>query len=333
MADRRSVDDLSTEELERLLTIRKREKRLRRLRRMRADGRLVNLAPLERTPAPRPREELAGGTTSDGPELPEGDLSWTARLAGRVRLLPSLEWFRDLNLRRLGNRFLLLVELGALAGLMWILWDTWQTRQELNREVSQVHQEIIEESFPTPAPTPLIGVVLLPGGHTSPIEPGGARQGEAGSIPEHLLPLVAAYKPPPLPTPGPEQARRIAISAIGVDHPIVEGDDWEQLRKGVGHHIGSADPGQAGNMVLTAHNDIYGEIFRHLEELEPGDEIIVYTLTRKYLYRVQSQRMVEPFEVKVMAPTRKPTVTLISCHPYLVDTQRIVVIGALEEEL
>jgi sortase A len=218
-------------------------------------------------------------------------------------------------------------------GLIWVLWDTWQTRQELNREVTQVQQEIIDEVFPTPEPTPLIGVVLLPGGHISPIAEGGAREGEAGGIPEHLLPLVNAYKPPPIPTPGPEQARRIVIPAARVDHPIVEGDDYGQLRKGVGHHINSANPGEVGNMVLTAHNDIYGEIFRYLDQLEPGDEITVYTTSRKYVYTVQSQRIVEPDETSVMAPTRTPTVTLISCYPYLVDTQRIVVIGTLTMEL
>jgi sortase A len=36
--------------------------------------------------------------------------------------------------------------------------------------------------------------------------------------------------------------------------------------------------------------------------------------------------------VEVMDPTRKPVVTLISCYPYLIDTQRIVVVGELVED-
>jgi len=102
------------------------------------------------------------------------------------------------------------------------------------------------------------------------------------------------------------------------------------LKKGVGQHIGSANPGENGNMVLSAHNDIFGELFRDLDRLKPGDEIILYTATREYVYRVTGMRIVEPISVEVMNDTAKPTVTLISCYPYLVDNQRIVVFGELE---
>jgi sortase A len=334
MRDRRPVDELGTKELERILAIRRRQERHQRLRRLEDEGRLIGVEPHDSSPpppVPRPHVEPTGAThrylATPVDEPP-------SRLATLLQRIPLPRWrIPSVNFRWVANRFLLVVELIAVIGLTYILWDAWQTRQELNREVAHAQQQVIEEEFPTPGPTPLIGLVLLPGGHTSPISAGGARAGEAGGIPEHLLPLVSAYKPPPVPTPSPEQARRITIPAIHVDHPIVQGDDWEQLKKGVGQHIGSADPGTAGNLVLTAHNDIYGEIFRHLDKLEVGDEIIVHTLSRQFVYVVQSQRIVDPSEVSVMAPTRKPTITLISCYPYLVDTHRIVIIGALKEEL
>ncbi len=331
MADKRPVDELSTEELERILAIRKREERLKRVRRMRADGRLVEATQLERAdppPLPRPEVEPAGATLRYGTTAVKEQRSWISSLNWGI--IPS--WISGLNLRWVGNRFLFFIELVAIVGLAWIIWETWQTRQELNREVAQAQRKEIQEEFPTPEPTPLISVVVLPGGHTSPIEPGGSRPVEAGGIPEHLLPRVNAYQPPPIPTPGPEHPRRIVVDAIGVDHPVVLGDNEEQLKKGVGHHIGSANPGDAGNVVLTAHNDIYGEIFRRLDDLQLGDQIVIHTLSRRYVYRVQSFRIVDPFEVSVMYPTRKPTVTLISCYPYLVDTQRYVVIGVLDEE-
>jgi sortase A len=111
--------------------------------------------------------------------------------------------------------------------------------------------------------------------------------------------------------------------------PVVQGDGWEQLKKGVGQHIGSADPGENGNLVVSAHNDIFGELFRDLDKLKPGDEIRVRTSMQEYLYRVTGMRIVSPTEVSVMAPTAKPTITLVSCYPYLVDTERIVVFGEL----
>ncbi len=135
----------------------------------------------------------------------------------------------------------------------------------------------------------------------------------------------------PLPTveSKPENAVRIVIPSIEVDAPVVEGDDWESLKLGVGHHIGSANPGERGNMVLSAQNDIYGEVFRYLSNMQLEDEIFVYTATRSYRYVVRAKRLIEPTQVEVMDPTRRPVVTLISCYPYLIDTQRIVIVGEL----
>jgi sortase A len=133
-----------------------------------------------------------------------------------------------------------------------------------------------------------------------------------------------------VPTPGPEQALGIEIETIGVSAPIVPGDDWEALKRGVGQHIGSADPGQNGNLVLTGHNDIYGEVFRYLEDLKPGDEIIIFTASRSYTYLVTETLIVEPDFIEVLEPTPNATLTLISCTPYRVDTQRIVVLAELQ---
>jgi sortase A len=172
---------------------------------------------------------------------------------------------------------------------------------------------------------------VLPSGHTPPTDPGGARPNEA-EIPEHLRPIVQSMPSVSVPTPGPSQARSIFIPKLWNDAaPVVQGDGWEQLKKGVGQHIGSADPGTNGNMVVSAHNDIFGELFRDLDKLEPGDEIKVQTSTQEFVYRVTGMRIVSPTEVSVMAPTAKPTVTLISCYPYLVDTERIVVFAELAD--
>lgn len=328
MADKRPVDELTIEELEQIIAIRRREQRLKQLRRMAGSGRLVGDPVLDQ-PVPhiiyqpvieQSRPEETGET--EGVETPEE----TTGFARFKKRLPRI------NLPKIANNILFLVELGAIVGLVALLYDAWKTRSELNQEAAQVQQKVVEDEFPTPEPTPIISVVLLPGGHTSPISESGAQAGEAAGIPEHLLPLVNAYKPPPVPTIGPEQARRIVITAINVDHPIVQGDDYEQLKKGVGQHIGSADPGSPGNLILTAHNDIHGEIFRRLDQLEKGDKITIYTASRRYVYTVQAQRIVEPTDVSVLLPTRKSTITLISCYPYLVDTQRIVITGDLTEE-
>jgi sortase A len=102
------------------------------------------------------------------------------------------------------------------------------------------------------------------------------------------------------------------------------------LKKGVGQHIGTADPGQTGNVVLSAHDDVFGEIFRALDRLQPGDQVILYSVQRQFVYVITETQIVEPTQVEVMNQTSDATVTLISCYPYMVDNKRIVVFAKLQ---
>jgi len=101
------------------------------------------------------------------------------------------------------------------------------------------------------------------------------------------------------------------------------------LKKGVAQHIGSAAPGQAGNMVLAGHNDVYGEVFRDLDKLAPGDKIVVSSDRQAYFYVVRETVIVDPTDVSVMAFTEYPSLTLISCYPYRINTKRIVIFADL----
>ncbi len=290
MKDRRPVDELSVEELEQILAIKKREEREARLRKYRATGRAGSASVIEAVsppPAPKPKSLVT----------------------------------------RLFNGVLLIVEVGAVIGLLYILINSATLLQTLNKEVAQA---LAQPTLPSPSPTPLITAVVLPSGHTPPTSPGGA-QPNLAEIPENLRPLVQALPPIVIPTPSPKQAIRMIISAINIDAPVVQGDSWEQLKKGIAQHIGTGDPGQSGNMVVSAHNDIFGELFRELDRLKPGDEVQVFTASQKFTYRITGTRLVQPTEVNVMNPTVSPTLTLISCYPYLVDTQRIVVFAELKK--
>ena len=152
--------------------------------------------------------------------------------------------------------------------------------------------------------------------------------------PEHLKRwLQPDSNPPPLNIPD-EVARagtRIVIPSIGVDAPIGEGTDWEALKYKVGHQPGTANPGQRGNMVLAAHNDVYGELFRYLPNVPVGEMITIYAGDEAFRYQITERRLITPDQVEVMLPTTSPTTTLISCYPYLIDTHRIVLFGELVE--
>lgn len=296
----RRVKDLSTEELRRLLVEKRRADRQARLVYFRKTGRVVELV----SDLDSPLLDLSQGTVLDNVEdNRERRSTWS-------------------GFRRIFDGLLLLVEIGAIIGLVVILLNGLDILDRLNQEA------IIALEQPTLTPTPLIIAIVLPSGHTSPDTPGGARPNEA-EIPQHLQPLVQSLGRRPIPTPGPEQAVRIQIPAIHVDAPVVQGDGWEQLKKGVGQHIGTFNPGEEGNIVLSAHNDIFGEIFRDLDKLQPGDIITLFTSQRTYTYVITSSKIVEPTQVEVMAPTTTATLTLVSCYPYRVDDMRIAIIARL----
>lgn len=214
--------------------------------------------------------------------------------------------------------FLGYLEVGSILGIVALLWMAWQGLSGANQQASAAWV------FPTPTATPIIQAVVLPDGHTPPDRAGRSQPNEK-EVPEHLRPIVQARAVIPTPTAAPQHGVRIQVPALNIDAPIVQGDGWEQLMKGVGQHLGTANPGEKGNMVLSGHNDVYGEVFRYLDRLKAGDEIIVFTFTRQYTYIVEGWTLVNPDQFEVMNPTPDETLTLISCYPYLVDTQRIVV--------
>jgi sortase A len=297
-----SLEDYSIEELEALLTERKLEARESRLQRFRETGRALSV------------EEL--NADSDKP-VGSGEIVFDQEDSQSKRKFGKI-------LRSAFNRLLLWVEIAAVFGMLYVFFKGFGMLEMLNREVA----EAIEVASPTT--TPLITAVVLPSGHTPPTSPGGPAPNEA-EIPANLRPLVQSFPIMPIPTPGPEHPRQIFIDTLWSNpQPVVQGDGWEQLKKGVGQHIGSANPGEVGNLVLSAHNDIFGELFRYLDRLKPGDEIKVMTSTQEFTYIVTGLKIVDPTDLSVMEPTDKPTITLISCYPYLIDSQRIVIFGELQ---
>lgn len=323
MSYRKPASQLSIDDLEELLYRRKRAQRQQRLQRLKKQGRVVDVAGLPPPGPPALRRPQA---------VPSGAMQRLTLVdgTGEAPAQPEPKTRSGIAWRWVANKALLLVEIGLVAGLIWALLSLLETRQELNQELAVVQQaEVAAVALPTPTPTPVIDLVVLPGGHKPPVAGRPPEPGEAGYIPAHLLPAVSNYEPPPIPTPGPEQARRIQIPAIDVDSSIYQGQEWEQLRKGVGQYPGSPPPGEAGNLSLAAHNDIYGEIFRDLDKLAPGDEILISTERQQYVYVVRETEIVAPTDTWVMAPTEYPSVTLISCYPYMVDNKRIVVFADL----
>jgi len=302
MTRRIRPEDLTEQELRRLLLDKRRVSRKGRLDRFRQTGRALNLAP----------------------NLPDEALQdWQSQAGSTPEALPVSAPTSRSARRRWLDRILFVVEILAILGLAGVLLNGMGMLRTLNEEVVAAWQQN------TPEPTPLITAVVLPSGHISPQESDVSQQNWS-EVPAHLQDIARSFENLPIPTSGPEAAINIQIPAIKVDAPVFQGDNWEQLRKGVGQHLGTPDPGQSGNLVLAGHNDIYGEVFRDLDRLKAGDTIKIFTITHQYVYVVTGIQIVEPTQVEVMAPTSNSIVTLISCYPYLVDNKRIVVKATLQ---
>jgi len=300
MPRKKTLEELSSDELRQLLVEKRRAEREARLDAYRKSGRVIRVEG-EKTPTPSliDLEEEEENTPTD------------LRKRAKARRKNTLD------------KLLYGVEIAAILGLFFILFNGARLLTNLNKEFSTA----LNPGDLTP--TALITAVVLPSGHTPPIE-GVEVRPNTSEIPEHLQAIMQSYENLPIPTPGPQSARQMQIPKISLNAPIVMGDNWEQLKKGIGQHLNTASPGQNGNMVVSAHNDIFGELFRDLDKLEPGDEVIVITQDRSYTYIVTGTQIVNPTDVQVMDQTENATLTMISCYPYRKDNKRIVVTAVLD---
>lgn len=154
------------------------------------------------------------------------------------------------------------------------------------------------------------------------------------------------------------RAVRLTIPALQLDVPVVEvgwqivtdaagnrTTEWEIATNAAGHHLNSAAPGTAGNVVISGHNNIGGAVFAPISrdqdraepQLVPGSTITVFADDgRQYVYQVQKVERVAEENVpmtqrlansRYLAPTREPTLTLITCWPPDGFSHRIIVVA------
>ncbi len=110
---------------------------------------------------------------------------------------------------------------------------------------------------------------------------------------------------------------------------VVEGVRLGDLRNGAGHMPNTVLPGQPGNAVISGHRTTYGEPFRNLDALDPGDRIEVETALGTHIYAVRETRVVKPTDVWVAEPREGAWLTLTTCHPEFSARERFVVFAEL----
>jgi sortase A len=120
---------------------------------------------------------------------------------------------------------------------------------------------------------------------------------------------------------------------------IVEGVELRDLKKGPGHYPGTQLPGQVGNFVVSGHRTTHGAPFNRVDELRPGDAVVIETKDTWYTYRVTGTEIVKPSAVEVTYPVprhkdavpKDRLITLTSCNPKYSARTRIIVFGRLDD--
>ena len=100
--------------------------------------------------------------------------------------------------------------------------------------------------------------------------------------------LISVSAKVPEPPDGTAMAE-IQIPKIALNEYVVSGTDESDLAKGPGHYIGTAMPGQAGNVAIAGHRTTHGAPFNRLAELAPGDPIYLTDLSGQRLTYIVAQ--------------------------------------------
>lgn len=132
-------------------------------------------------------------------------------------------------------------------------------------------------------------------------------------------------------------ATTLAIPALGISVPVeqvasavVDGVwQWPVPAHSAGHHLGTANPGEPGNIVVSGHVEIHEGpgIFAPLLQAAPGHEITVESAAGTFTYRIESVMVVPETDTSVFLQVPFERLTLITCIPDGVYDDRLVVVA------
>jgi sortase A len=220
----------------------------------------------------------------------------------------------------------------------FVAYQLWGTGIETARAQNSLENEFEELLAGTPpttaAPTPTsVDDSVAPSSTVETTDTIPTESAPEDTVADTTAPdAVAAAALPPIAEGDP--IARIEMPRIGVDKIVVAGVDKNDLKKGPGHYPETPLPGQLGNSAIAGHRTTFGQPFFDVDKLDTGDEIILTTLTGRYVYRVTGQQIVSPSDYQVIATTdpTRATLTLTSCHPKYTARERIIIFAELDPD-
>lgn len=131
------------------------------------------------------------------------------------------------------------------------------------------------------------------------------------ALPEPVAPPSVVTRSEPLVSIG-----RIAVPKLYLDWELYEGLADSTLDAGPSHWPGSAMPGELGNVVVIAHRVDLHHVFRHIDRLQPGDEITFTSSTGNTVtYSVTGSKQVGRTDFSMLEQSEAFTATLFASDP------------------
>lgn len=110
-----------------------------------------------------------------------------------------------------------------------------------------------------------------------------------------------------------EEFGTLIIPSINFEGPVLHGDSKLELDQGVGHFAGSTMPGENGNVIISGHRHT---IFRPLEYVKVGDEVVFETTYGKYKYKVSEIKVLDESDASDLAVLDHERLTMYTCYPF-----------------
>jgi len=128
---------------------------------------------------------------------------------------------------------------------------------------------------------------------------------------------------------------RIVLPTLHRHYVVVQGTDDATLRKGPGHYPGTTFPGEGKTVAIAGHRTTYLAPFRTINDLKPGDQIVLKMPYATFTYSVEKTQVVKPDALWITHAVKgEERLVLSACHPLYSASHRIIAFAKLvgEEE-
>lgn len=203
------------------------------------------------------------------------------------------------------------------AGVLLFAWAllVWQWQDPFTALFTHLQQAHLKSEYQRQAATftPRVRIPLHNGRPTA-ADLAAARRGVAGE--------AAAYRT------GLKQGQavgRLKIGRIGLDMYVVQGTDHSTLKKGPGHYIPSALPGEGKLIYIAGHRTTYLAPFSHIDDIRVGDYMTFTVPYGTFTYRVTRHYVVASNATQVLVDHGREILRLQACHPRFFATHRYLV--------